>query len=244
VEYEDRSYYRPAIARFVPAFKYYIDINDPAGESNYYRVTYRKWETVGTCASCEFGRYRAGECIPDNRNQATWDYACDAICYKITEGDDEAFISDEFSDGGMISRLEVARLDHTRQTGGLLFEARLQSISKARYAYLKLIKDLSQNGGSLNATIPAPLVGNLDVINSVQEGENTIVLGFVGAAAEGTTSLYLNRSDVDGQPLPDRTRVVEEPGVPNCDVIPLGCPPAAPCDGPGRTYIQPEGWGG
>lgn len=243
VEFEAESYFRPAISRFVPAFKYYLSFNDPINQENYYRVTYRKWETTRTCASCQFGRYRDGECIPDNRNRDTWDYPCDTICYKITEGDDEIFISDEFSDGGAISRLEAARIDHTRQTGGLLFEAQLRSISKARHTYLNLIKNLSQDGGSLNATIPAPLVGNLRIVDPGSEEDNINVLGFVGASSEATSRLYFDRADVEGQPLPDRTEFVEEPGVPDCTMIPLGCPPAAPCDAPDRTSIQPEGWG-
>lgn len=243
VVFEAESYFRPAISRFIPAFKYYIDINDPPGETNFYRASYQKWETVNICASCEFGRYRNGECIPDARNQGTWEYYCDTTCYQITEGDDEAIISDEFSDGGRISGLQVARIDHTRQTGGLLFEARLQSISKARHAYQSLVINLSREGGNLNATIPAPLVGNLRVINTETDTEGTTILGFVGVASESGQRLFLRREDVDGQPLPDRTVNQEEPGVPNCDVIPLGCPPLTPCEGPNRTDIQPAGWG-
>ena len=214
------------------------------GERNYYQAVYRTWETTNICASCDFGRYRDGECIRDNRNQGTWEYYCDTICYQITEGDDEAIISDEFSDGGLISGLQVARLDHNRQTGGLLFEAQLRSISRARYAYKKLIVDLSQNGGSLNATIPAPLVGNLSVVNTEEvDDRHLTILGFVGAASESTSRLFFNREDVEGQPLPDQSTNMEEPGVPDCNIIPLGCPPLAPCDGPNHTYIQPEGWG-
>lgn len=243
-EFEQESYFSAGLNRFVPAFRFYLNIEDPAGEANYYRANYRRWETIRKCASCSRARYRNGECIPDGRNLGVWDYLCDTVCYQMYEGDDGNIFDDAFADGGTIPRFEVARVDYARQTGGFLFEASLQSLTKGRYDYLDLIRTLSEEGGGLNATIPAPLVGNLETISSEREGEPTILLGYFGAASEYSDRIFFRNEDVDGQPLPSNEDIREEPGVPNCDQFPLGCPPLAPCDGPNRTNIQPEGWGG
>jgi len=72
--------------------------------------------------------------------------------------------------------------------------------------------------------------------------ENDIILGFVNAAAVATKRVYVDRRDIDGNPLPDPLPVRLEPTPPTC----MGdeCPPRAPCEGENVTSEEPEGWGG
>ncbi|MEL7159652.1 MAG: DUF4249 family protein [Bacteroidota bacterium] len=242
VSFDQESYFRPSLQRFVPAFSYSLSFQDPVGTPNYYQASYRYWETTRICASCDFGRWRDGTCIPDSRNTGTWDYECGEICYAIRYGDELNIISDEFGDGALIADLPVGRLDHNRNTGGLLFEAQLNSISKEAHTYLRVLTEISEDGGGLNATIPTALLGNVSAI--VRDGISPpLVLGFVNAVSTSAERLYLDRTEVDGRPLPSRISPVWEPPLVNCPP-PIGCPPTPPCS-PNifRTPVQPEGWG-
>ncbi|MEM1357146.1 MAG: DUF4249 domain-containing protein [Bacteroidota bacterium] len=241
--FEQRSYFRSALSRWVPAFQFSIDFTDPAGQENYYQVKYRYWEETRVCASCERGLWRDGVCIPDDRNMATWDYECAATCYGIRFGDENAIISDQFGDGGTIANLPVARLDHVRETGGLLFEAQLFNISRSAHDFIRVLRELSEDGGGLNATIPTALNGNLATVGENSEVP-TLVLGYVSAISVATKRLYFDRRDIEGSPLPNQATPVEEPPLVDCPP-PIGCPPRAPCtESRDRTPNPPAGWGG
>ncbi|MEM6769984.1 MAG: DUF4249 family protein [Bacteroidota bacterium] len=241
-EFEQEGYFNSGLGRFVPVFNFFLDYDDPAGVPNYYQTSFQYWETIRVCATCTGGRYRDGECIPDDRNESFWDYICAGTCYGIEYGTESRVYSDEFTDGGTVTRLPVARLDHVRETGGLLFEAQLLSISRRAHAYYQTSRELALEGGGLNATTPAALIGNLQVVNSTPNGTN-LVLGYVSTAAVSSRRVFFDRRDIDGSPLPPRIFPQEEPPVEGCPP-PIGCPPLAPCtELRVRTAIQPEGWG-
>ncbi|MEO0732904.1 MAG: hypothetical protein AAFZ52_08720, partial [Bacteroidota bacterium] len=99
------------------------------------------------------------------------------------------------------------------------------------YEYNRVLRDLTENGGGLNAPLPAALVGNLRDVSAV----NTDVLGFVGVAAVAGENIFFNRDTIDGNPLPFDASIRPEPVMGNSA-------PLAPCEGPNRTTEEPAGW--
>ena len=230
-QFAQEAYYSEERDRFVPAFTFLVDVDDPAGAGNYYQFRYRTWEMIDVCASCEQSRYRDGECIasPDTRYVTRWDYLCDVPCWIANLGVGRNVFSDNLSDGQLIEGIAAARLDYERP-GGLLIEVEQATISGAACEYGQIVENLAKNAGGLNAPLPAPLVGNLRDLSELR----TDVLGFVSVEAVTSERLYLDRQSVDGQAISGGQEIFLEPAVP--------FPPSAPCTGRNRTPERPTGW--
>jgi len=117
----------------------------------------------------------------------------------VKEGTSQTLFRDEFSDGNMVTNIEVAREIYYLRSGGILFEARLFGISKEAFLYNRVFNEQAEGGGGLNAVNPTALIGNMYNVAD----ENDIILGFVNAAAVATKRVYVDRRDIDGNPLPD-----------------------------------------
>ena len=229
--FEQEAYYSETRERFVPAFTFLVDVEDPAEQENFYQYRFRTWETIEVCITCRGARYRDGRCIeePDTRNVDHWDYLCDVPCWANNLGAGRNIFRDEFSDGNSIRGIEAGRLDFDRR-GGLLFEVEQASVSSRAYEFAEILNNLANNGGGLNAPLPAPLVGNL-----TDESElGTDVLGFVSVESLTLDRMYIDRDTIQGQSLPNAYDVVLEPVIPS--------PPNAPCVGGNRTAVLPDGW--
>ena len=229
--FDQEAYYSETRERFVPAFTFLVDVEDPAEQENYYQYRFRTWETVDVCFTCRGSRYRNGRCITedDTRNVDHWDYLCDVPCWAANIGAGRNIFRDEFSDGNRIPGVQAGRLDFDRR-GGLLYEVEQANISSRAYEFAEILNNLTNNGGGLNAPLPAPLVGNLTDESPLE----TDVLGFVSVESLTLERRYINRDTVSGQPLPMAYDVVLEPVIPS--------PPNAPCIGGNRTPVLPDGW--
>ncbi len=229
--FEQEAYFSVGRDRFVPAFTLEVDVNDPAGEENFYQYRYTTYQTIDICASCERARWRNGECIPgpDTRFVSRWDYLCDTDCWVFSNGTGINLLSDEFTDGQLISNIPAGRFDYDRP-GGLLFDLQQYSISRAAYDYNQTLKDLAEGAGGLNAPLPAALVGNMNDVSTV----GTPVLGFVGVSGVSQERVFINRDTVQGESLPYNYDYRPEPVNPE--------PPRAPCEGFNRTTNEPAGW--
>jgi len=233
VTFDQESYFSTGRDRFIPAFTLLVDVDDPAGEDNFYQYRYTTFEMIDVCASCERARWRDGVCIagPDTRFVSRWDYLCDAPCWVFSNSRDLNILSDEFSQGQRIENIPAGRFDYARP-GGLLFDVQQYSTSAAAFAFNSTLKELSDGSGGLNAPLPAALVGNL---TDVSENE-TPVLGFVGVSSVSAERVYINRESFGGTSLPFDSQIRLEPVMPS--------PPVAPCEGTSRTRNEPNGWGG
>jgi hypothetical protein len=237
IVFEQNSTFDEGRNRFVPQFQIFIDYDDPVGEVNFYERTYRYWESTPICASCMRGRYRNGECIPQDPSERPirrFDYLCDTQeCYEINAGSQVEFTSDELSDGSQVRDLRIGAVDFD-ETGGLLIEAIQYSLTPEAYEYGRIISDLVNGNSGLNPTIPAALNGN--VRNADADGE--LVLGYLSAVSAGRSRQFLEQTLEIGSPLPFDPSIRIEP------VPPPGVAPRAPCNIPGvRTSERPEGWG-
>ena len=229
--YDDRT------DQFIPLFRVLLSTSDPAQVKNYYQWDYRYWEKELVCLTCFGGRYRSGQCIPDNvidRNKQDFDYLCEEGedgCFRETRNGGFTFSTDQAFDGGRIVDNEIGGIPFTR-LGGLLVEGQLYSITAAAYEYGKVVTDLVEGNSGLNATTPAALIGNM---SRTDDGEQPI-LGFVRAATVATRRLYIER-DVDTGQLPTPPRPLNLEPIKGAFV-----PPTIPCRGGGLTPITPEGW--
>ncbi len=241
ITFSQEAYFSTGRDRFIPAFTLFIDFDDPADQRNFYLIDYRKWETVEVCASCPTRmRFRDGECEDWRRNfEERWDYLCETDCWSIRSSDGFELFQDEFSDGNRLNNVKAGQLDFVSGNAGLLFEARLQALSGGAFEYARVLKEVSEGGGGLNAPNPAALVGNIKSVSNPDD----IVLGYFSTASVTTHRAFIDRSTVDGTPLPSQFAIMLEPSPMIC--IPEEvCPPLVPCEGPDRTSETPEGWGG
>ena len=230
VRFDPEAYFDEGRDRFVPAFYLLVDIDDPAGERNYYRFNYRSWEREFFCRSCQRGRLRNGVCEPFPRNRATWDYFCDGDCFRRGGNDGLGFFDDTFGDGKLLTDLEVARVDHYRPNGGLLLEAQVFATTAGSLDYARDRAALANDGGGLDAAVPGVLRTNVSSTDPAR-----FALGYVAAAAVVTRRVYLDRADF-APSLPFFDPSNPEP----CNGP--SCPPVAPCVGPGRIDFVPAGW--
>lgn len=241
ITFSQESYFSTGRDRFIPAFTLFIDLDDPVDQRNYYLINYQKWETIDVCASCPTRqRYRGDGCENWQRNfSERWDYLCETDCWSVRDGEGFELFRDELSNGNRINNVRAGRLDFVSGNAGLLFEARLQAITGAAFRYASTLKEVSEGSGGLNAPSPAALVGNIKSVSNPDD----IVLGNFSTASITTHRAYIDRSTVEGTPLPSEYSVMLEPSPMIClpeDV----CPPLIPCDAPGRSSEMPAGWGG
>jgi hypothetical protein len=229
--FNQEAYFSPGRDRFVPAFTFLVDLDDPAGTDNFYQFRYRTWQFTTICATCNNSVYRNGLCVrtPGSRSVDYYDYECSETCWTRREGNSFRLISDELNPGGDFSGLPVARLDYTGR-GGLLLELEQRNLTRSAFAYFQILNDLTEGSAGLNAPLPAPLYGNL-----IDRSDAAVdVLGYVAATSVSRERVYWNRDRTDGTPLSLPRAPVYEPVNPS--------PPTAPCEGPNRTTERPAGW--
>lgn len=222
--------------RFLPGFRVLVDATDAGDVADYYQWDYRYWESSTVCATCYYGVYRNGECLPAViPNGDRYDYLCLDIdsCYQVTPGGELNFASDLGFSGASTRDREIGNLEFDAY-GGLLVEAIQYGLTEEAYNYGKVTSDLVNGGAGLNATIPSALTGNLTNVS----GTDLIMLGFVSAVSVDTARTFVLRSELTGRPstTADQRRVQLEPSV-----GPFS-PPQAPCGGNGRSPLRPTGW--
>lgn len=229
VKFEQEAYFSTPRNRFIPAFRMLMDLEDPGDEDNFYQFGFSAWETIEVCASCERARWRDGNCLmsSDTRFVRRWDYECDVDCWITAQSQGNNILSDAFVNGNSVENIEVGRFDF-RRVGGLLLVLEHYNVSRESYEFGKVLEDISEGSGGLNAPLPAGLVGNLTDVSE----NKTSVLGFIGVAAVDIERIYFDRDTVQGTPLPFDDSIIREPCM----------PPRAPCAGGNRTPERPVGW--
>ena len=226
--FEQEAYFDTELDRFVPAFTLLVDLDDPAGQDNFYQFTYRTWERTVICATCFGGVYRDGQCV-EQRRVDYYDYACDEICWLIARNKGIAVLADVLTDGGPLRDVPAGQVVFTG-SGPILAEVEVSSLSAPALEYLRQLRQLTDGAGGLNAPLPAPLYGNVRDLGP----NKTNALGYVAAASVSSRRLYWGRDTVPGTPLRLARIPRYEPLVPS--------PPTAPCEGPNFTSERPIGW--
>lgn len=232
--FEQESIFDEANNEFKPAHRILADWRDPVDNANFYEWRYLVFRQAFFCISCFGGIYRNGNCLrdpnlpPDNR----YDYQCETPCWNIFRGTDVNTFSDEYVNGNTVRAREMAVIPFDSYHP-LLIEVQQYTVTAERYRFNRLLADLTQGSGGLNAPPPAAIIGN---ITNAQDSEEK-VLGYFGAASRRDRRLYVDRSRTNGTPSGAYVPVYEPPPPPPASV------PYAPCiESSTRTGMKPEGW--
>lgn len=236
-DYDPEFRFNEGTGRFEPGHTLAVTFDDPAGEENFYYWTFRSFENLDICASCTGTVYRDGTCVSTNGFVPEYyNYICETDCWRIRFPENVNIFSDEFSDGGNTSNLDVATLPlYTKEN--MVVELQQFSLTPAAYDYYKVLKDIVDNNGGFNAPPPAALVGNLTNVNDSED----FVLGRFTAVASSTVFVFIERLGITEPAIESRRPINLEPTLNSPHP-----PPATnfiPCaETRFRTAITPRGW--
>jgi hypothetical protein len=243
--YDPELYFRDASQKYVPGHRVFLSFEDPGVDTNYYYWTYRAFENLDICDICQNGIFREGKCImpaPGTSVDPYYYYQCDSECWKIRYPEKISVLDDSFINGKQVSGQEVAEIPlYTKEN--MAVEIQQFSLSQNAYHYYKVLSDLVDNNGSLNAPPPAALIGNLyNVVN-----DNEYVFGRFTTASSSSASVFIERSGIEEQAI-DKYEISNYEG---CEVCPPGtscpvrCGPVTitPCSETRyRTSLVPKEW--
>lgn len=234
---------------FVPGHAITVTFDDPPEEDNFYFWRFRSFERLVTCAVCENGVYREGQCLSFDQYNSRfgggldvnsagprYTYTCASDCWQIRFNETVELFSDEFSNGALGNRLAVADvLLYTKND--ILVELQQYALTAEGHRYFRILKDIVDNNGNFNAPPPAALLGNM--FNP--DNSNEFVLGRFTIALAASESIFIDRTNISEEPLEailinsetsslffgDGTKVVT----------------TIPCEeGRFRTGTRPQGW--
>lgn len=248
--YNPELVFRESEEKFLPGHFVSIDIDDPTDKENYYYWKFTSFENLEVCQNCTNSILRNGECqenpIPRVRDY-TVDYLCDKDCWQKRFNENIKIFSDEFTNGIQLNGLPVADvLLYSKEN--IIVEVQQFSLSRKAYEYYKVLKDIVDNNGGLNAPPPAALIGNM--FNP--QDENEFVLGRFTAAATVKKSIFIDRETIVEPPIEESNFLELETCLLLC--LPEQCNGATlPCTKPiiittscsetrFQTAIEPEGW--
>jgi len=240
--------FRPTAGSFVPGHSISVDFDDPPGEENFYFWSFRSFERLIICKTCENSIFRNGECEPndpDADRQNTYDYRCESSCWFIRTNENIKIFDDEFTNGRSINNLPIADVV-LFSNQNIVVQIQQFSLTASAYEFYRVLQDLVDNTAGINAPPPAALIGNMFNPNDDTE----FVLGRFTAAPSTTRNIFIDRSDIQEPPLDNELFIFE-----SCNEVcpPIACPPffdplcrpvlMAPCEETRfKTSITPEGW--
>ena len=244
--YNPELVYRDISESYVPGHSILVDFDDQVDIENYYYWSFRSFEKISVCKTCEGGIFRDGVCEqnPAGTNRKNYyNYLCESECWQIRHNENVNIFSDEFSNGLSVSNLPIANiLLYTKED--ILVEIQQFSLSTSAYKYYKILKDVVNNSGSFNAPPPAAFIGN--IFNPDDDEE--YVLGQFTAASTVTKSIFISRKDISEAPIDQPNSIKLEDCFEVCD--PTLCPTGecvevrfTECiESRNRTGVEPEGW--
>jgi hypothetical protein len=238
------------VGGFTAGHDLYLDTDDPADETNYYRWDWRLWESQRWCRTCVQGAYSIHEvkviydeygnatfetgddlledCFyapPPRNNQPlpfwVYDYECRTRCWAILSSTELNLFSDSYTNGGPIANRRVAQIPFY-QHRGCLVEIRQAALTPSAYRFYKDLEEQTQNSGGVADPPPSVTVGNIRNMADPEE----VVVGFFTAAGVSTYRYWLDRKDTRGVPpglfLAFNGREPEpEPGPPAYTYLPI-----------------------
>ncbi len=191
----------------------YIDYQDPADKSNYYRWEWTLWERQDWCS---VGQYQ--------------DLPCTQKCWEILKNYDIDVADDRYSNGRAVTGKRVARVPYYQDVACLI-EVRQSSLNSNAYRYYKLMADQTQSTGTLTDTPPAAPAGNIR--NTANDKE--VVVGYFTASSVHKIRYQLHRNANAGTPIGLFKGLYGKSPVPGRTTSPCILSDT-------RTPIQPEDW--
>ena len=233
---------------YAAAHEFYVDFKDPSDQTNYYRWDWIDWEQQEWCHTCSNGIYQIyntdstllEDCVSFHiGTYYIFDYNCRTACWEIIYSNELTLFNDQYSNGGSISRKQVAQVPLYSKEHALV-EIRQSSLTQTAYAYFKQLADQTQNTGGLADTPPSAPVGNVHNVANRTEG----VVGYFTASAVSSQRYWLDRRDATGT-TPGLFKALNGRDPSPEGMIPGGRyrPPLAVCvQSDTRTPVKPIGW--
>jgi Domain of unknown function (DUF4249) len=236
---------KPIDKNFKAYHKIYLDTQDPLEKGNNYLWDWKLYEEQEVCLTCGQGeRYYTrplpGNCIkdlPPALRNVVYDYECYGACYEIIHATSVNIMSDELSNGKIITARPIAEVPIYHLNRGSLIEVKQQAINAAAYKYYKILIDQNQKSGGLADTPPVSLIGNIESVDNTET-----IAGYFKVVDESKYNYWVDRSDVlktDIKPI----FIIGRPTNFEPTDQDLTRPPLAPClNTYTRTNIKPKGW--
>jgi hypothetical protein len=237
----------------------FVDWQDPADQTNYYRWDWKLWEQQDWCRTCQQGFYLINSpldntlyegCFRDDQPVPYYvhDYMCRGSCWEIIRNLDLTLYEDRLSNGKLIQRYKVAQIPYYSERGCLV-EIRQSSLSPQAYGYYRLDQGQTQQTGGLADGPPTALIGN--VRNAANRRE--AVVGYFTASAVAAERYWLDRSQNRGNSpglflgltglKPSPEDLATDPNTGRVKRAPLRPTPTAVCvESDTRTPHKPAGW--
>lgn len=222
---------------FEPGHSISVTFDDPANQENFYYWSFRSFENLIVCETCDNGILRNGECIETSVGTPPYfNYVCETDCWRIRFPEDVNIFDDTFSNGQTTTDLAVANVPlYTKEN--MVVELQQFSLTPAAYEYYQILKDIVDNNSGFNAPPPAALVGNLVNVNDSED----FVLGRFTAAASSTASIFIGRDAISEDAFENKDPLVLEPTL--LSPYPPPSTNFATCkEGRFSTAIIPDGW--
>jgi hypothetical protein len=195
-------------------FRVFIDVNDPAGEENYYQWDWIHYEQPSFCVLY----------TPPGAN-VTYARRCCSDCWTISSSLGQLLLaSDRLVNGRRLSGQRVAAAPNDDSSPYYLRIGQ-QSLSRGAYQYWLAIQNLTGNVGGIFDVPPAELTGNLQNINP----SGRLLLGYFQVSARREKLVYINRLGAPLSPFAKR----EYTSWNTCETC---------TEGPYRTAQRPDGW--
>lgn len=167
------------IKGFTSANDVYIDFQDSADATNYYRWQWKLWERQEYCQVGDFQ-----------------DLYCEPMCWKIIQNCEVDAASSLYNNGRTVVDKRVAKVPYFQDIACLV-EIRQFSLIPGAYRHYKLLADQTQRTGTLTDTPPAAPVGNVKNVANDRE----IVVGYFSASSTYKTLYWLQRITNPGAPI-------------------------------------------
>lgn len=219
---------------------------DSPTEGQYYQWDWVHYARTVFCASCNNGYdYQKGACGESTDVLPIYEltnsirpinYPCAENCFDVLRSAAFNIFADNLSNGQFISNVPIARVPFDGATDYYL-QIEQRAITKKVYEYLRILKDATQNAGTM-FDVPAitPLSPNIRCITNPEEK----VLGVFSVYGVDKRIEFINRQ-TDTQGYSQLTK--RYPG--RSAIIPPGSPggPVTPCiESRTRTKQTPKGW--
>lgn len=195
-----------------------VDVNDPAGQENYYRWSTYSWSMrKSNGVSCGFG------CI-------MYEY-----CYQKNADTSVRILSDAAVNGNLVSQVPIAK-SYIYWYGDHFIDIQQQSLSRSAYQFWKSYQEQITRSGSLLDPLPASIKGN--VYNADNPSE--FALGYFTAYGTTHKRVVLVPFSITDYLLDRTAKQFITPGPAVCfltynDALTYPPPPA-------RQYPPPPGW--
>jgi hypothetical protein len=223
-----------------------LNFDDPAKEGQYYQWDWEHYERATYCATCDNGfDYSKGTCGSSSAVLPTYEltnsirpinYGCGENCFDVIRSTEFNLFADNLSNGQLITDLPLLRIPFDG-IKDYYVEIEQRSINKKVYEYLSILKDATQNAGTMFDVPPiTPLSPNITCVSDPNEK----ILGVFSVYGVDKRAVYIDRqTGTDGYSR--LTRRILGRGA-------LAAPgsfmtPTAPCiEGKYRTKQTPKEW--